>query len=199
MAAFLEAKPIEPVIELSAWSAPFFRSPSQRSIGWLIELKIVGECREVSAPRASGEKRRLSAPQSRAKWQLPQAVLPSVDSLGSQKMARPSSACADNTSGPPFICPKRSLASRRKASSAPAAPGMQTPNTAIHAATMRIFMLASFRHHDCRQAKHTRVPPLPVGPAMSGLALDPEAAVGLPPRAARACRARNAALPLGPP
>src|SRR5207247_9790787 len=99
--ASFEAKPIEPVIELSAWSAPFLRSPSQRSIGWLTELKMVGECREVSAPRASGEKRRRSAPQSRAGWQLAHAVFPSAESRVSQQSACTCLVCGYGYGGSP--------------------------------------------------------------------------------------------------
>ena len=58
-------------------------------------LKTGGEWREVSSPRASVENGRRSALQSRAKWQLEHAVLPSADTRVSQKSARPSSACAE--------------------------------------------------------------------------------------------------------
>src|SRR3954464_6712913 len=131
MPASFEAKPSDPVSEPSAWSAPLFRSPSQRSVGWSIELNIVGEWRDVSAPRAagekrpgsgppraSGEKRRRSAPQSRAGWQLAQAVLPSSDARSSQKSSRPSCAWRDAVAAGAFSAPKSAAASRRSASSA---------------------------------------------------------------------------------
>src|SRR5258707_12166156 len=106
MPASLDAKPIEPVSELSAWSAPLLRSPSQRSIGWLIELNTVGECRDVRAPRASGEKRRRAAPQSRAGGQLAHAVLSSAEARGSPKSARPSSAPGGALALACVYCPK---------------------------------------------------------------------------------------------
>src|SRR5436190_22776746 len=96
MAASLDANPSEPVSEPSAWSARLLRSPSQRNVGWLIELNTGGECREVNAPRASGEKARRSALQSLAKWQLAHAVLPSAEARVSQKSSRPSSAWGDD-------------------------------------------------------------------------------------------------------
>src|SRR5260221_2036597 len=118
MPASLDEKPIEPVSELSAWSAPLLRSPSQRSIGWLIELNTVGECRDVRAPRASGEKRRRSAPQSRAGWQLAHAVLSSAEARVSQKNARPRSACGDVLALACLICPNSRTACWCRASSA---------------------------------------------------------------------------------
>src|SRR3989442_497511 len=146
-----EAKPIEPVSEPSAWSAPLLRSPSQRSIGWLMELKMVGECREVSAPRASGENWRRSAPQSRAGWQLAHAVLPSAETGVSQKSARPSSARGEDESVLGFSCPNKAAASRRSSSSARAAP---VP-TAIAAAISRILIWAPLPASCGRRCHHT--------------------------------------------
>jgi hypothetical protein len=58
------AKPIEPVMELSACAAPEARSASQRRPGEVsIAWKTVWECRLEGRPRASTDFARLSEPQ----------------------------------------------------------------------------------------------------------------------------------------
>src|SRR5262249_50965610 len=124
--ASFEGKPMEPLMEPSACSAAFLRSPSQRSAGWAVELNTVGEWRDVSAARASGEKDRWSAPQSRAVWQLAHAVLPSSESLVSQNSARPSSASGDPAAVLSLISPNSAAAWRRSGSSARAPEATQS-------------------------------------------------------------------------
>src|SRR5262245_18103904 len=99
-----------------------------------MELKTVGECRDVSASRASGENCRRSAPQWREKWQLAHTVLQSAEARVSQKSARPSYACGVDGSPPALIWPKSAAASRRKASSALAASAATIPNASAQPA-----------------------------------------------------------------
>jgi hypothetical protein len=131
---------MDPVIEPSAWSAPVLRSESQRRPGRVIELKIVGELRDVRSPRASTEARRRSAPKSAAGWQLAQAVLPSSDTRVSQKRERPSS-----TSGVASFAftgastrPKSSSAIFRSSASSPA---RQIRGSAANNSTVVRFMV----------------------------------------------------------
>src|SRR5215467_11495205 len=115
--ASLEVKPIEPVSEPSACCARSLRSPSQRSAGCSEALKIVGDWRDVSSPRASGEKRRGSAPHAEAGWQLEHAVFPSADSRVSQNSVRPSAISGVSFIDTPSIRPNNVAASLRKCGS----------------------------------------------------------------------------------
>src|SRR5262245_8554114 len=99
-------------------------------------LNIVGECREVGALRASIEKRRRSAPQSRARWQLAQAVFPSAERRVSQNSARPSSTSADAAWLYGLSTPKSCTPCARSAGSA------WTPADAKIRARRRDFMAA---------------------------------------------------------
>jgi hypothetical protein len=130
---------MEPVIEPSACSAPVLRSESQRRPGRGIALKMVGELREVTSPRASTDPRRRSAPKSSAGWQLAQAVLPSSDTRVSQKRARPSAASGVLTlaAGATSMRPNISLAISRSFASSVAATAVQ--GTAATARKIQFF------------------------------------------------------------